>query len=77
MVANAAVLCDGPALRPATKRFLRDDHHHLFVAYEDGRAVGFVTGVKLTHPDKCTDMFVYELSAGYHFVTQVIARFPK
>ena len=27
-----------------------------------GRAVGFVTGVEMTHPDKGTEMFLYELA---------------
>jgi ribosomal protein S18 acetylase RimI-like enzyme len=74
LVANAAVLFDGPAVRPATKRFLRDDHHHLLVAYEDGRAVGFVTGVEITHPDKGTEMFVYELSVDEAYQRRGIAR---
>jgi len=33
------------------------------LAYDDeGRAVGMITGVEMTHPDKGTEMFVYELS---------------
>jgi len=32
------------------------------VAYDGaGRPLGFVTGVELTHPDKGTEMFLYEL----------------
>jgi ribosomal protein S18 acetylase RimI-like enzyme len=32
------------------------------VAYgDDERPVGFVSGVELTHPDKGTEMFLYEL----------------
>jgi ribosomal protein S18 acetylase RimI-like enzyme len=46
----------------ATRRFLADPGHHLLVAYDaGGEPVGFVTGVELTHPDKGTEMFLYEL----------------
>jgi len=46
----------------ATRRFLAQDNHHLLLAEEDGAAVGFVSGVETTHPDKGTEMFLYELS---------------
>ena len=52
-------------LRPeAVKRFLADPTHHLLVAYngESETAVGFVSGVEMTHPDKGTEMFLYELA---------------
>ena len=46
----------------ATARFLADPGHHLLVAYDDDeRPVGFVSGVEMTHPDKGTEMFLYEL----------------
>jgi ribosomal protein S18 acetylase RimI-like enzyme len=46
----------------ATRRFLADPNHHLLVSYDDaGEPMGFVTGVELTHPDKGTEMFLYEL----------------
>ena len=31
------------------------------MAYDAGAPLGFVTGVELTHPDKGTEMFLYEL----------------
>jgi len=59
----AADLFDGPPLAEATERFLATAGHHLLLAYDDeGRAVGMITGVEMTHPDKGTEMFVYELS---------------
>jgi GNAT superfamily N-acetyltransferase len=61
-VHEAAHLFDGPPLEEAVERFLADDRHHLFLAYEDGHPVGFVSGVELTHPDKGTEMLLYELS---------------
>ena len=52
-------------LRPeAVERFLADPTHHLLVGYsgEAGAAAGFVSGVEMTHPDKGTEMFLYELA---------------
>jgi ribosomal protein S18 acetylase RimI-like enzyme len=51
------------ALRPeAVERFLGDPAHHLLVAYGGEAAAGFVSGVEMTHPDKGTEMFLYELA---------------
>jgi aminoglycoside 3-N-acetyltransferase I len=59
---KAAELFDGPPLDEATERFLAEPGHHLLFAYDDGgRAVGMISGVETTHPDKGTEMFVYEL----------------
>jgi ribosomal protein S18 acetylase RimI-like enzyme len=61
-VEAAAPLYDGPPIRPATDAFLADPRHHLLVALDDGgRTVGFISGVEMTHPDKGTEMFLYEL----------------
>ncbi|HEX4128303.1 MAG TPA: GNAT family N-acetyltransferase [Acidimicrobiales bacterium] len=61
LVAAASHLFDGPARPDATARFLAEAGHHLLIAYEEERAVGFVSGVEVTHPDKGTEMFLYEL----------------
>jgi ribosomal protein S18 acetylase RimI-like enzyme len=62
-VAAAQHLFDGPSDPAATARFLADPDSHLFVAYDaDERPVGFVSGVEMTHPDKGTEMFLYELA---------------
>jgi ribosomal protein S18 acetylase RimI-like enzyme len=61
-VIAASPLFDGPADRAATERFLAASDHHLLIAFEDDRAVGFVSGVETTHPDKGTEMFLYELA---------------
>ena len=61
-VHGAPDLFDSPPLPAATARFLADPTHHLLFAYDDtGRTVGMISGVELTHPDKGTEMFVYEL----------------
>jgi ribosomal protein S18 acetylase RimI-like enzyme len=61
-VEAAGHLFDGSPRRDPTERFLASETHHLLLAYENGRAIGFVTGVEETHPDKGTEMFVYELA---------------
>jgi len=62
LVAAASHLFDGPAEPAATARFLAGEGHHLLLAYEDDLPVGFVSGVEVTHPDKGTEMFLYELA---------------
>jgi ribosomal protein S18 acetylase RimI-like enzyme len=61
-VEAAAHLFDAAPKRDATERFLASPTHHLLFAYEGAQAVGFVTGVEETHPDKGTEMFLYELA---------------
>ena len=61
-VHRAVDLFDTPPLAAATERFLAEPTHHLLFAYDDaGRAIGMISGVETTHPDKGTEMFVYEL----------------
>ena len=59
----AAHLMDGPVLNRAATRFLAESGHHLLLAYDStATPVGFVSGVETTHPDKGTEMFLYELA---------------
>lgn len=61
-VLRAAELFDSPPLAAATEKFLAAPGHHLLFAYDDeGRPVGMISGVEMTHPDKGTEMFIYEL----------------
>ena len=60
-VVAAGHLFDGPAVPEATRRFLGEPTAHLCVAYVDGVPAGFVSGVETTHPDKGTEMLLYEL----------------
>lgn len=39
----------------------RDGHHLLFAYDDDGHVIGMISGVETTHPDKGTEMFLYEL----------------
>ena len=61
-VVAAQHLFDGPARADATARFLGEPGSHLLVGYVDGEPAGFVSGVEVTHPDKGTEMFLYELA---------------
>jgi len=72
-VYRGAELYDDPPTQAATLAFLAKPDHHLLYAYDDagegsavtgGNAVpiGMVSGVETTHPDKGTEMFLYELS---------------
>jgi len=61
-VVAAQHLFDGPARAVATTRFLEEPGSHLLVGYVGGEPAGFVSGVEVTHPDKGTEMFLYELA---------------
>jgi GNAT superfamily N-acetyltransferase len=54
-------LFDAALPADAAARFLAARGHHLLFAWDEHRPIGFVSGVELTHPDKGTEMFVYEL----------------
>jgi ribosomal protein S18 acetylase RimI-like enzyme len=73
-VRQASHLFDGPARDDAASRFLNDPNHHLLVADEDGVPAGFVSGVEITHPDKGTEMFLYELAVDERFRGRGIGR---
>jgi ribosomal protein S18 acetylase RimI-like enzyme len=63
VVRGGADLFDAPPTDEWTARFLSSEGHHLLVAVSDGGGpIGFVSGVETTHPDKGTEMFLYELS---------------
>ena len=65
LVLAAPELFDGPPTVEATALFLSKEGHHLLMAFDGDdppHAVGFVSGVETTHPDKGTEMFLYELA---------------
>ncbi len=63
VVLAGAGLFDEPPTASWTEKFLSSQGHHLLVAFgEDRTPIGFVSGVETTHPDKGTEMFLYELS---------------
>jgi ribosomal protein S18 acetylase RimI-like enzyme len=66
-VEAAGDLFDAPPKPEATARFLSDERHHLLIGYVEGVPAGMITGVEMTHPDKGTEMFLYELGVGAAF----------
>jgi ribosomal protein S18 acetylase RimI-like enzyme len=73
-IARCAELFDGTPLADATERFVANTSHYLLVAYrDDGEAMGMVSGVALTHPDKGTEMLLYELGVEPQFRREGVA----
>jgi ribosomal protein S18 acetylase RimI-like enzyme len=63
LVDSGAELFDHAPTQEWTEKFLMSEGHQLlFAVGDEGTPVGFVTGVELTHPDKGTEMFLYELA---------------
>jgi aminoglycoside 3-N-acetyltransferase I len=61
-VRRGAELFDAAPADEPTGTFLANPGHHLLFAYDDtDTVVGMVSGVEMTHPDKGTEMFLYEL----------------
>lgn len=55
-------LFDGPARTDWSQRFLAAPGHLMLIAYVDGVPAGMVSGIEMIHPDKGTEMCLYELS---------------
>jgi ribosomal protein S18 acetylase RimI-like enzyme len=66
-VVGVSHLFDGSATEAAAEKMLAQDNHYLMIAYEDEIAAGFVSGIEMTHPDKGTEMFLYELGVDPRF----------
>jgi ribosomal protein S18 acetylase RimI-like enzyme len=63
IVLAGADLFDAPPTEAWTARFLSSEGHHLLFALDaTDKPAGFVSGVETTHPDKGTEMFLYELA---------------
>jgi GNAT superfamily N-acetyltransferase len=73
-VIAAESLFDEPARSEWAHRFLTEPGHHIFIAYVDGAPAGMVTGVETTHPDKGTEMFLYELGVDEPYQRRGIGR---
>lgn len=73
-VQAAQHLFDGSPRHRATERFLADQRHHLLIAYVDQTPAGLITGVEMTHPDKGTEMFLYELGVDEPFRSRGIGQ---
>lgn len=67
-VCAASHLFDQEVRLEWVQQFLAQPDHHLCIAYASGgEPTGFVSGVELTHPDKGTELFLYELGVDDRF----------
>jgi ribosomal protein S18 acetylase RimI-like enzyme len=67
LVDAASHLFDDPASLEYIAAFFAHRNHHLAIAYVDDQPAGFVSGVEIAHPDKRTEMFLYELGVDEAF----------
>jgi ribosomal protein S18 acetylase RimI-like enzyme len=75
MLSNVAPGVFDGQIRPSlTKEFLRDPRHHLAVAMDEGRIVGFASGVHYVHPDKPPQMFINEVAVAPTYQSRGIGR---
>jgi ribosomal protein S18 acetylase RimI-like enzyme len=58
---DAGQLFDEVPSPDRARGFLGSKGNHCLVAYVDEEPAGFVTGVEIAHPDKETEMLLYEL----------------
>lgn len=66
-IVAAGVLFDEPSTAEHTAKFLAQPNHHIAIAYVDDVPAGFVSGVEISHPDKPTEMLLYELGVEEEF----------
>jgi ribosomal protein S18 acetylase RimI-like enzyme len=74
VVLDAGHLFDHPPTHELVERYLRRDGHHLIMAFVDDQPAGFVSGVEVDHPDKPTEMMLYELGVDEPFRRRGIGR---
>ena len=74
LVLAAGELFDDPPRREWAARFLAGEGHHLLFAMHGEVPIGFVSGVETTHPDKGTEMFLYELGTHEDHRRQGVAK---
>ncbi|MFK0255570.1 GNAT family N-acetyltransferase [Streptomyces sp. NPDC090445] len=67
-------LFDGPVRLDWSERFLSSPEHLMLIAYVDDVPAGMVTGVEMSHPDKGTEMCLYELSVDEGYRRRGIGR---
>ncbi|MEU7552003.1 GNAT family N-acetyltransferase [Streptomyces sp. NPDC044571] len=67
-------LFDGPVRLDRSEKFLAAPGHLMLIAYVDDVPAGMVSGVEMTHPDKGTEMCLYELSVDEGYRRRGIGR---
>jgi ribosomal protein S18 acetylase RimI-like enzyme len=74
VVLAAGELFDRPPTAARTADFLAKPGHHLLFAFHGDEAVGFASCVEMSHPDKGTELFLYELGVADHAQRSGIGR---
>lgn len=74
VVLAAGELFDQPPTTEWATDFLAKPGHHLLFAFDGDEAVGFVSCVEMAHPDKGTELFLYELGVADHAQRRGIGR---
>ena len=65
---------DNPIDPERTAEFLADPRHHIVVALDEGRVVGFASGVHYVHPDKPPELWINEVGVAPTHQGKGIAR---
>ncbi|NBM19854.1 GNAT family N-acetyltransferase, partial [Streptomyces sp. GC420] len=73
-ITAAQHLFDGPARPEWARRFLDSPGHLMLLAYVDGVPAGMVSGIEMCHPDKGTEMCLYELGVAEEYRRRGIGR---
>lgn len=72
---DASDLFDNPVTSEGASDSLECSGHHLLLALNsENKAVGFVSGVEMRHPDKQAEMFINELGVAIDWRKKGIAR---
>ncbi|MFD6276686.1 GNAT family N-acetyltransferase [Streptomyces sp. NPDC060209] len=67
-------LYDAPPRPEWAARFLAADGHLMLIAYAGDLPAGFVSGIEMLHPDKGTEMCLYELAVDERYRRRGIGR---
>ncbi|WP_328677772.1 GNAT family N-acetyltransferase [Streptomyces sp. NBC_00322] len=67
-------LYDGPVRAEWAERFLAAPGHLMLIAYVEEAPAGMVSGIEMLHPDKGTEMCLYELSVDEPYRRRGIGR---
>ena len=61
LIGEGGYLFDGPPIAAETARFLAGNDSFLWFALVEGKPAGFVSAVRMRHPDKQPSLFIDEL----------------
>lgn len=65
---------DNAVSQKLSVEFLNDPRHHIAVAIEQGKVIGFASAVDYVHPDKPTELWINELAVAPPYQRKGIAK---